>query len=50
MRAITEELETNSRIQNIRDLYRDISYFNKMYQPRCNIVKDEKVDMVADPT
>ena len=40
--------ETNSKIQNIRDLYRGISDFKKGYQPRCNIVKDEKGDMVAD--
>ena len=41
-------LETNSKIQNIRDLYRGINYFKKGYQPRCNIVKDEKGDLVAD--
>jgi len=35
--AKIEELETNSKIQNIRDLYRDISDFMKGYQPRCNI-------------
>ena len=43
-----EELETNSKIQNIRDLYRCINDFKKGYQPRCNIVKDEKGDLVAD--
>jgi len=48
LRAISEELETNSKIQNIRDLYRGISDFKKGYQPRCNIVKDEKGDLVAD--
>jgi len=47
VRAKIEELETN-KIQNIRDLYRGISDFNKGYQPRCNIVKDEKGDLVAD--
>jgi len=40
LRAKIEELETNSKIQNIRD-------FKEGYQPRCNIVKDEKVDLVA---
>jgi hypothetical protein len=30
------------------DLYRDINDFKKGYQPRCNIVKDEKGDLVAD--
>ena len=37
LRAKIEELETNSKIQNIRDLYRGISDFKKGYQPRCNI-------------
>ena len=48
MRAKIEELETNSKIKNIRDLCRGISDFKKGYQPRCNIVKDEKGDLVAD--
>ena len=49
LRAKIEELETNSKIQNIRDLYRGISDFKKGYQPRCNIVKDEKGDLVCRP-
>jgi len=48
LRAKIEELETNSKIKNIRDLYRGISDFKKGYQPRCNIVKDDKCDLVAD--
>jgi len=48
LRDKIEELETNSKIQNIRDVYRGINYFKKGYQPRCNIVKDEKGDLVAD--
>jgi len=48
LRAELEELETNSKIQNIRDLYRGINDFKKGYQPKCNIVKDEKGDLVAD--
>ena len=48
LRAKIEELETNSKIQNIRDLYKGISDFKKRYQTRCNIVKDEKGDLVAD--
>jgi len=48
LRAKIEELETNSKIKNIRDLYWGINYFKKGYQPRCNIVKDEKSDLVAD--
>ena len=48
LRAKIEELETNSKIKNIRDLYRRINDFKKGYKPRCNIVEDEKVDLVAD--
>ena len=48
LRAKIEELETNSKIQNIRDLYRGINDFKKGYRPRCNIVKDEKGELVAD--
>ena len=48
LRAKFEELVTNSKIHNIRDLYRGINDFKKGYQPRCNIVEDEKVDLVAD--
>jgi len=33
-KAKIEELETNSKIKNIRDLYRGISDFKKGYQPR----------------
>jgi len=29
-------------------LFRGINDFKKGYQPRCNIVKDEKGDLVAD--
>jgi len=48
LRTKIEELETNSKIQIIRDLYRGVSDFKKGYQSRCNIVKDEKGDLVAD--
>ena len=48
LKAKIEELETNSKIKNIRDLYRGINDFKKCYQPRTNIVKDEKGDLVAD--
>jgi hypothetical protein len=43
-----EELETNSKINNIRDLYIDINDVKKGYQPRTRIVKDEKGDLVLD--
>ena len=34
LKAIMEELETNSKLKNIRDLYRGINDFKKGYQPR----------------
>jgi UDP:flavonoid glycosyltransferase YjiC (YdhE family) len=48
MKAKSEELESNSRIKNVRDLYRGINDFKKGYQPRTNIVKDEQGDLVVD--
>jgi hypothetical protein len=44
------ELETNikNKNKNIRELCRGITDFKKGYQPRINIVKDEKGDLVAD--
>jgi len=40
LKAKIEELENNSKIKNIRDLYRGISYLEKGYQPKTNILKD----------
>jgi hypothetical protein len=48
LKAKIDELQTNSKIKNIRDLYRGINDFKKGYQPKSNIVKDEKGDMVTD--
>jgi hypothetical protein len=48
LKAKTEELETNSKIKNVRNLYRGISDFKKGYQPRTIIVKNEKGDLIAD--
>jgi len=48
LKAKIEKLETNSKIKNIRDLYMGISDYKKAYQPRTNIVKDEKGDVVTD--
>ena len=50
LKAKIEELETNSKVNNVRDLYRVINDLKKGYQPRTIIVKDEKGDLVADPT
>jgi hypothetical protein len=41
-------LKPKSKIKIIRDFYRGISNFRKGYQPRTNIVKDEKGDLVRD--
>jgi hypothetical protein len=42
------ELESNSKNKNIRDLYRNINEFKKGYQHRTNLVKDERGDLLAD--
>jgi hypothetical protein len=42
------ELETNSKNKNIRDLYRGINEFKKGYQPRTKMVKAENGDLLAD--
>jgi hypothetical protein len=43
------ELESDSKNKNVRDLYRGINEFKKDYQPRTNLVKDERDDRLADP-
>jgi hypothetical protein len=48
LKAKINELEINSKNKNIRELYRGLNDFKKAYQPRTNIVKDEKGDLVAD--
>jgi hypothetical protein len=40
MKDEINELETNSKNKNIRDLYRCINEFKKGYQSRSNLVKD----------
>ena len=50
LKAKIKELETNSKIKNIRDLYRGNSDFKKGYQHIINVVKDEKCDLVTDST
>jgi hypothetical protein len=44
LKAKIEELEANTKINNIRDLYRGINDFMKGYQPKTIIVKNEKGD------
>jgi len=48
LEANIDELETNSKIKDTRDLHRGISYFKRGYQPRNNAVKDEKGDLFTD--
>jgi len=43
-----EELETNSEMKQIGELYGVISDFKKGYQPRTNIVNVGKHDLFAD--
>jgi hypothetical protein len=42
------ELASNSKDKNIRDLYREINEFKWGYQPRNNLVKDENGVLLAD--
>jgi hypothetical protein len=43
------KLESNSKNKNIRDLYRGMNEFKKGYQPRTNLVMDERGELLADP-
>jgi hypothetical protein len=43
------ELESNNKNKNIRDLCRGINEFQNGCQPRTNLVKDEKGDLLVDP-
>jgi hypothetical protein len=42
------ELESDSKNKNIRELYRGIYKFKKSYQPRTNWIKVERGDLLAD--
>jgi hypothetical protein len=48
LKAKINELETNSKNNNFRDLYRGINDFQMGYQPTTNIVKDEKGHLITD--
>ena len=43
LKAEIYELETNSKIKNIRDLYWGISDLKKGYQPRTNYSQEREV-------
>jgi hypothetical protein len=49
LRDKINELETNSKNKNIRDLSRGINEFKKGYQPRINIIKDENGNLITNP-
>jgi hypothetical protein len=42
------EVASNSKNKDIRDLYRGVNEFKKGYQPRSNLLKDENGDRLAD--
>jgi hypothetical protein len=42
------ELATNSRNKNIRDLYRGINKFKRGYKTRNGLMKDENGDLFTD--
>ena len=48
MKVKIEDLETNSKINNVRNLYRGINDLKSGYHPRTTIVKDEERYLVAD--
>ena len=50
LKAEIEELETNSKIKNIRDLYRASMTLRRVTILELICVKDEKDDLVANPT
>ena len=50
LRAKIEELETNSKINNIRDLYRGNNDMKKGHQPRTRLVRMRKVTWLQTPT
>jgi hypothetical protein len=47
LKAKIDELETNSKTKNIRNIYMGIIDSKKGYHPRTNIVKDEKDGLVT---
>jgi len=50
LKAKINELDTNSKIKNITDLYRGISDYKKGYHPRANIERMRKVIWLTTPT
>jgi hypothetical protein len=49
MKDKISEFETNNKNKNIRDLYRSMNEFRKVYQSIVNIIKDWSGNLLADP-
>ena len=47
LKAQIDEVETNGTIRNIRDIDSGINDFKKCYEPRTNIVKNERCGLVT---
>ena len=48
MKVKINEFQRHCKNKNIRDLYRGITDFKKGCQPKTNIVKDNKGDLIVD--
>jgi hypothetical protein len=48
MKDKINELATNSKNKNIRDLYRGVNKFRRCYQPSSNLGKDKNIDLLVD--
>jgi hypothetical protein len=49
LRDRINELELSCNSKNIRNLYKGVTKFKEGYQPRTNLVKDDKGDLIKDP-
>jgi hypothetical protein len=49
MKSNINELQSNSKNKDIRDLHRGLTEFKNGHQPRTNLVKDERSDLLAVP-
>jgi hypothetical protein len=49
LRDKINKVESNSKNNNIRELYRGTNEFKKRYQPETDLVKDERGGLLADP-
>jgi hypothetical protein len=43
------KLASSSKDKNIRDLYMGVNLFKSCYQPRTDLVKDERGDLLVHP-